>query len=83
MPQVTIRTIVDSREETLSEYLCDWPDCPNVPVTVVGVMRESRARTAMCIEHAARFARREKTKLSRVLFERLREEFSEITENYV
>lgn len=55
MPQITIRTIVDGREETLSEYLCDWPDCPDVAVHVVGVVRELRIRAAMCAEHAARF----------------------------
>jgi hypothetical protein len=56
MPQVTIRAIVDGREETLSEYVCDWPDCPNVAVEVVGVVRELRMRAAMCAEHAARLA---------------------------
>ena len=54
MPQVTIRTVVNDREETLSEYICDWPDCPNVAVYVVGVVRELRIRAAMCAEHAAR-----------------------------
>jgi len=55
VPHVTIRTIVDGREETLSEYLCDWPDCPNVAVNVIGVVRELRIRTAMCPEHTTRF----------------------------
>jgi hypothetical protein len=58
MPQVTLRTTVDGREETLSEYLCDWPDCPNVAVSVVGIVRELRIRSVMCAEHAARFANR-------------------------
>ncbi len=58
MPQVTIRTIIDGREETLSEYLCDWPECPNVATEVVGVVRELRIRAAMCAEHAAIFASR-------------------------
>ena len=53
MPQVTIRTLVDGREETLSEYLCDWPDCPNVAVHELGMVRELRFRSAMCSEHAA------------------------------
>jgi hypothetical protein len=53
MPHVTIRTTVNGREETLSEYLCDWPDCPNVAVEVVGVVRELRMRAAVCAEHAA------------------------------
>ena len=58
VPQVTIRTIVNGREETLSEYLCDWPDCPDVAVQVVGVVRELRMRAAMCAKHAARFTNR-------------------------
>ena len=53
MPQVTIRTTVDGREETLSEYLCDWSDCPNVAVEVIGVVRSLRLRAAVCAEHAA------------------------------
>ena len=57
MPQVTIRTIVDGREEAISEYLCDWPDCPNVATEVIGVVRELRLRTALCAEHAAHSAR--------------------------
>jgi len=28
MPQATLRINVDGREETISEYICDWPDCP-------------------------------------------------------
>jgi len=56
MPQVTIRTVVDGREETMSEYLCDWPECPNVATEVVGLVRELRIRTMMCAEHAARVA---------------------------
>jgi hypothetical protein len=58
MPNVTIRTTVDGREETLSEYLCDWPDCPNIAVQVIGVVRELRMRAAMCAEHAARLTNR-------------------------
>jgi hypothetical protein len=54
VPKVTLRTIVDGREETLSEYLCDWPGCPHVAVHFVGIVRELRVRAAMCAEHAAR-----------------------------
>jgi len=53
MPQVTIRTTVNGREEAVSEYLCDWPDCPNVATELIGVVRDLRLRTAMCAEHAA------------------------------
>jgi hypothetical protein len=47
----------DGREETLSEYMCDWPDCPNVAVEVVGGLRELRVRVAMCAEHVSRLAK--------------------------
>ena len=58
MPPVTIRTIIDGREEMLSEYLCDWPECPNVAVEVLGVVRDLRMRAAVCAEHAALIANR-------------------------
>ena len=57
MPQATLRITVDGREETISEYICDWPDCPEVAVHVVGVLRGLRLRAAMCADHAARFAK--------------------------
>ncbi len=53
MPQVTIRTTINGQEETMSEYLCDWSDCPNVAVEVLGVVRSLRMRAAVCAEHAA------------------------------
>jgi hypothetical protein len=56
VPLVTIRTVVDGREETLSQYVCDWPDCPNAAVHVVGAIPELRVRAAVCAEHAARLA---------------------------
>ena len=58
MPHVIIRTVIDGREETLSEYLCDWPNCPNAAVQVLGVVRELRMRAAVCAEHAAEIADR-------------------------
>jgi hypothetical protein len=54
MPVVTLRTVVNDREEAVSEYICDWPDCPNTATVVVGVVRELRMRSALCAEHAAR-----------------------------
>ena len=63
MPQVTIRTTIDGHEETLSEYLCDWPDCPNIAVEVIGVVRELRMRAVVCAEHAALLAKRRNTDL--------------------
>lgn len=56
MPRVTIRTGIlaaDGQEEELSEYLCDWPDCPNIATQVVGCVKEIGLSTAMCHEHAA------------------------------
>jgi len=53
---VTIRTGLtgaDGREETLSEYLCDHPGCPNVAIHVLGVIRELRCSIVVCEEHAA------------------------------
>jgi hypothetical protein len=56
MPQVTLRATIGGREETMSEYLCDWPNCPEIAVTVLGVVRGLRLRAAVCAEHAARIA---------------------------
>jgi len=56
MPQVTIRSGErddEGREEVLTEYLCDWPDCPNVAVHVIGVVRELGMMSALCDQHAA------------------------------
>ena len=55
MPQVTIKTGIvgaDGQEEVLSEYLCDWPDCPNVAEHVLGVVRELGGSAVICREHA-------------------------------
>jgi hypothetical protein len=54
MPLITLRTDVpgsDGREEVMTEYFCDWPDCPNVAVHVLGVIREVRAAAMVCAEH--------------------------------
>lgn len=61
MPRVTLNTgsvAADGREETLSEYLCDWPDCSNVATHVVGFVRELRICTVVCSEHSALLASR-------------------------
>lgn len=62
MPRVTLRAAEssDGKDNTLSEYICDWPDCPNVAVHVVGVVRELRAFVAMCAYHARMLAERSK-----------------------
>jgi hypothetical protein len=54
MSLVTIKTgipDVDGREEVLTEYLCDWPDCPNVAIHVMGVVKDIRAAVVVCAEH--------------------------------
>jgi hypothetical protein len=60
MPQVTIRTGADAdgREETLTEYLCDWADCPNIAVEVLGFSRELRTAIVFCAIHAAQIKAR-------------------------
>jgi hypothetical protein len=62
MPRVTLRTVVsaDGTEDTITEYICDWPDCPNVAEHVVGVIRELRQFAAVCPEHARLLAERSK-----------------------
>jgi hypothetical protein len=54
MPSITLRAreTDESNEETLTEYLCDWPGCPNIAEHVVGVICELRAFSAVCPEHA-------------------------------
>jgi hypothetical protein len=54
MPVITIKTgfrAPDGQEETLTEYLCDWPGCPNVAVHVLGCIKELRAMVVVCEEH--------------------------------
>ena len=61
MSRVTLRTGfigADGQEETITDYLCDWPDCPNVAVHVLGVVREIAVVSAVCDEHAAMIEKR-------------------------
>jgi hypothetical protein len=61
MSRVTLRTGfigADGHEETVTEYLCDWPDCPNIAVHTLGVVLEIGAMSAVCEEHAAMIERR-------------------------
>lgn len=56
MPQITIKTGLkapDGREESLTEYFCDWPGCPNVATEVLGCSKELGVRAAVCREHVA------------------------------
>ena len=43
----------DGQEQVLKEYLCDWPDCPNVAEHVVTIARDLAMVRAFCHEHAA------------------------------
>ena len=65
MPLVTLRTETSNsagnvQEDTLSEYICDWPDCPNVAEHVIGALREIRLVSVICAEHAKVAAARSK-----------------------
>src|SRR5215813_11920515 len=54
IPRVTIKTgatTPDGHEEQLSEYICDWPHCPNVATRVLGVVRELATFAAVCDAH--------------------------------
>jgi len=57
MPWVTIKTGLvapDGREERLTEYLCDYPDCPNVATYFVGCIVELRLIAIVCEQHMPR-----------------------------
>jgi hypothetical protein len=63
MPLVTIKTgflAPDGKEETLTQYLCDWPGCPNPAVHVLGPIRELRALAVVCEKHMPPWQRRTK-----------------------
>jgi hypothetical protein len=56
MPQVVIASGItgpDGREDKLTEYLCDWPGCPNVASHVFGRVRQIGAVIVVCDKHAA------------------------------
>jgi hypothetical protein len=57
MGQVTIKTgltAADGREEQLTEYLCDYPNCPNFATRMVGCLVELRLMAAVCEVHASK-----------------------------
>lgn len=63
MPIVKIRTDVAAAqggEHILTEYLCDWPDCPSPAEDVFGVVKELGVTLAYCKAHAAEHRRRER-----------------------
>jgi hypothetical protein len=54
MPQVTVKSGImgpSGHEDTLTEYLCDWPGCPNIASHVLGCVREMAAAVVVCDEH--------------------------------
>jgi hypothetical protein len=56
MPFVTIKTgfSTDDREEILTEYVCDWPGCPNIAVHSLGCITAIRAMAIVCEDHTPR-----------------------------
>jgi hypothetical protein len=55
MSRITIKTGLmnpDCREEELTEYLCDQPNCPNIATRAFGC-RELGLMTAVCEAHAS------------------------------
>jgi hypothetical protein len=57
MSRVTIKTGLigpDGREEELTEYMCDYPDCPNIATSVLGCIRDIRLMAAVCELHAVK-----------------------------
>ena len=62
MPRLTVRVETPDGEVLTrqTEYICDWPDCPNVAEHVLGVVRELRSFAAVCTSHAQMLAARSK-----------------------
>jgi len=59
MPSVTLRTTdASGKEQKLTEYICDFPECPNVAKYVVGRLVELRVFCAVCTDHAKLIALR-------------------------
>jgi hypothetical protein len=55
IPQVTINTGLttpDGSEELLTEFFCDYPDCPNIATQVLGCVAEIGRTAVVCDEHA-------------------------------
>ena len=44
----------DGTQEELAEFMCDWPDCPNIATQVLGCVKELGLSIFVCDEHAAR-----------------------------
>jgi hypothetical protein len=62
MPIVRIRSedpAGQGGEQILTEYLCDWPDCPSIADDVKAVVRELGITLAYCQAHADEHRRRD------------------------
>jgi hypothetical protein len=60
MGQVTIKTGLttpDGQEEQLTEYLCDYPNCPNFATHVVGCLIELGLTAVACEVHVSKLLR--------------------------
>jgi hypothetical protein len=42
----------EGTQEELAEFICDWPDCPNIATHVLGCIKELGLAAAVCDEHA-------------------------------
>ena len=52
MPRVTLRTeTADRTEVSVTEYICDMADCPNVAEHVLGFSRALGGFVAVCAPH--------------------------------
>ena len=52
MPRVTLPTEnADRKEVSVTEYICDMTDCPNVAEHVLGFSRELGGFVAVCAPH--------------------------------
>jgi hypothetical protein len=54
MPVVTVRTGIarpDGNEIQLTEFVCDYPECPNIAAHVVGFVKEIGRSIVYCGEH--------------------------------
>jgi hypothetical protein len=57
VPRVTIKsglTSPEGQEDCMTEYLCDWPDCPNIATEVLGCSKELGISSAVCKKHKSR-----------------------------
>jgi len=55
IPTLNIKTgltTADGREEFLTEYFCDQPDCPNIATQTLGCIKDVGVVAALCDEHA-------------------------------